>query len=147
MVDDQVDFPNGVILSPDRTRLYVSDTHGRFVYAYEVQADGRLQHRQEFGYLHRPDHTGETGADGMTVDTEGRVYVTTQLGLQVLDQLGRVNLIIAKPQDAWLSNVVFGGPDLDTLYVTCGDKVFRRKVSAKGAVSWQASTKPPKPGL
>lgn len=147
MVDDQIDFPNGVILSPDHTRLYVSDTHGRFVYAYEVQADGSVQHRQEFGYLHRPDHTGETGADGMTVDTEGRIYVTTNLGLQVLDQLGRVNLIVAKPQAAWLSNVVFAGPDLDTLYVTCGDKVYRRKVAAKGALSWKKSSKPPKPGL
>ena len=70
----------------------------------------------------------DTGADGMTVDIDGRLYVTTQLGLQVLDPLGRVNLVIAKPQNAWLSNVVFGGPDLDTLYVTCGDKVYRRRV-------------------
>jgi sugar lactone lactonase YvrE len=147
VVDDQIAFPNGVVLSPDRSQLYVSDTDGRFVYSFQVQNDGRLAHRAAFGYLHRPDETGRSGADGMTVDTEGRLYVTTQLGLQVLDQLGRVNLIIAKPQPAWLSNVVFGGRELDTLYVTCADKVYRRKVTARGAVSWQQAVMPPRPRL
>jgi hypothetical protein len=56
-------------------------------------------------------------------------------------------LIIAKPQSAWLSNVVFGGPELDVLYVTCGDKVYRRKVAARGAVPWQAAVMPPTPRL
>jgi sugar lactone lactonase YvrE/enterochelin esterase-like enzyme len=147
VVDDGIAFPNGVVMSPDRTLLYVSDSDGRFIYSYQIQADGGLSHRQEFGYLHRPDDTGRTGADGMTADTDGRLYVTTQLGLQVLDQLGRVNLIIAKPQSAWLSNVVFGGPELDVLYVTCGDKVYRRKVAARGAVPWQAAVMPPTPRL
>ena len=42
----------------------------------------------------------------MTVDFEGRIYVTTRDGLQVLVQLGRVRVILSKPQNAWLSNVV-----------------------------------------
>ena len=40
--------------------------------------------------------------------------------------------IIAKPQTAWLSNVIIGGPNLDTLYVTSTNKVFKRKVRIKG---------------
>ena len=54
--------------------------------------------------------------------------------------------IIGKPQPSALSNVVFGGPDLDTLYVTAGDKVFRRVVRRKGVSPWQL-VKPPTPRL
>ena len=93
------------------------------------------------------DDRRDSGADGMTVDTQGRLYVTTRLGIQVLDQLGRVHFIVDKPQNAWVSNVVFGGADLDTLYVTCGDKVYSRKVKAKGVVPWKAPVKPPRPRL
>lgn len=87
------------------------------------------------------------GADGMTVDTEGRTYVTTRQGLQVLDQLGRCHFIFLKPQNAWLSNAVFGGPKLDTLYVTCGDKVYRRKIKARGLLPAKAAVEPPRPHL
>lgn len=146
LADEGIDFPNGVITSADQSLLFVSDTHSRFIYSYQIQPDGSLAHRQRYGYLHLTDEAGESGADGMTVDTEGRLYVTTRLGLQVLDQLGRVHLIVAKPQDAWLSNVVFGGPELDTLYVTCGDKVYRRKVKARGVTPW-SPVMPPKPQL
>ena len=83
----------------------------------------------------------------MAVDTEGRMYVTTSLGVQVLDQLGRVNLILSKPKDAWLSNVIFGGPKRNVLYVTCGDSVFKRRIKATGVDSWKEPIKAPKPGL
>ncbi len=127
--------------------MFVSDTRGRFVYSYQIQPDGGLQYKQKYGYLHLTDDGGASGADGMTVDTEGRLYVTTKLGVQVLDQLGRVHLIISKPDKGWLSNCVFGGPELDTLYVTCGEKVFKRKLKAKGVIPWQDPVKPPRPGL
>ena len=97
--------------------------------------------------MHVPDDKRDSGADGATVDTEGRTYLTTRMGLQVFDQPGRCHIILSKPQDAWLSNVVFGGPNLDTLYVTCGDKVYRRKISATGVVPSRAVVKPPKPRL
>lgn len=83
----------------------------------------------------------------MTVNTEGRLYVATALGVQVLDQMGRVHFIIAKPQQSWLSNVVFGGPELNYLYATCGDKVYRRKLAATGSVPWQPPVKPTPPRL
>ena len=146
-VDSGIEFPNGVIASPDQSLLTVSDTRGRFTYSYQIQLDGDLKHKQVYGHLHLPDETGQSGADGMAVDTEGRTYVTTRVGLQVLDQLGRVHVIIRKPQAAWLSNVVFAGKNGDILYVTCGDKVYRRKVNATGVTPWKAAVKPPKPRL
>jgi len=147
IVDEGIAFPNGIALSPDRTLLYVADMRGRFVYSFQAQPDGSLRYKQEYFHLHIPYGKTDSGADGMTVDTEGHLYVATHMGVQVLDQPGRVNLIISKPQNAWLSNVAFGGPKLDELYATCGDKVFKRRLRATGVLSWQDPVKPPKPGL
>lgn len=147
VVDEGIEFPNGIIASPDQTILTVNDTRGRFTYSYQIQPDGSLAHKQTYGHLHVNDESSQSGADGMAVDTEGRTYVTTGVGLQVLDQLGRVHFIISKPKAAWLSNVVFGGPQFDTLYVTCGDSVFKRKIKATGVNPWKPAVKPPRPGL
>ena len=83
----------------------------------------------------------------MTVDTEGRLYIATDLGVQVCDQPGRVHLIIKKPQDAWLANIVFGGKDRDILYATCADKVFKRRLNAQGLFPAEGPNKPPRPRL
>ena len=87
-----------------------------------------------------------SGADGMTLDTEGYLYVATKLGIQICDQPGRVVGIIGKPSAADPSNVVFGGADLHTLYVTAGDKVFRRRLRRQGFFPG-TPVKPPNPSL
>ena len=122
VVDTGMGFPNGVIASPDQTVLTVADSRGRFTYSFQIQPDGSLRYKQRYGHLHIPDDSGAGGADGMTVDSEGRIYVATKVGLQVLDQPGRVHFIMSRPQQAKLSNVVFGGKNRDVLYVTCTDK-------------------------
>ncbi|MCA9050450.1 MAG: SMP-30/gluconolactonase/LRE family protein, partial [Planctomycetaceae bacterium] len=146
IADTGIEFPNGVITSPDQTALTVSDTRGRFTWSYRIQPDGSLTHKQQYGWLHVTDDL-KSGADGMAADTEGRTWVTTALGLQILDQPGRVHFIVRKLKNAWLSNVVFAGPDRDVLYVTCGDSVYRRRVSAIGVDPWKSPVKPPKPRL
>lgn len=146
LVDSGIEFPNGVMTSPDQTALTVSDTRGRFCYSFRIQPDGKLTHKQEYGWLHVTDRL-KSGADGMAVDTEGRTYVATSLGIQVLDQPGRVNFIIRKPSNAWLSNIVFAGKNRDVIYATCGDKVYRRKLNATGIHPASSPVKPPRPGL
>jgi gluconolactonase len=146
-VDSGIALPNGLIVSPDQSLLHVSDSEGRFIYSFQIQPDGTLKYKQEYGYLHTPDATTKSAADGMTIDVNGHVYVATSLGIQVIDQPGRVNQILSKPQNAFLSNIVFGGKGRDMLYATCGDQVYRRKLNAIGSVSWEQPTKPPKPGL
>ncbi len=145
--DTGIAQPNGVRLSPDQGLLYVADTRGQFVYSFQIRPDGSLADKQRYFYLHLADGSTQSGADGMTVDTDGRLYVTSEAGLQVFDQAGRVNGIILKPQNKWLANVVFGGQRFDTLYVTCSDKVFRRKTKVKGALCFQAPIKPAVPRL
>lgn len=145
-VDAGIEFPNGIVASPDQTLLTVTDTRGRFCFSYQIQPDGSLAAKQEYGWLHVDDHL-QSGADGATVDTEGRIYVTTNTGIQILDALGRVNFIISSPSRQWLSNATFGGPNRDILYVTCGDSVFRRKLNATGVQPWKTPVTPPKPRL
>jgi sugar lactone lactonase YvrE len=94
-----------------------------------------------------PDAAPRSAADGMAVDTDGRVYIATALGVQVFDQIGKCHAIIPAPQRGPLSNVEVAGPNMDELYVTNGDKVFKRKVKVKGLVSWRAPIKPPPPRL
>ena len=73
----------------------------------------------------------------MTLDSDGQLYVPTTLGIQICDQAGRVVGIVRKPSASDISNLVFGGPDLKTLYVTAGDKVFKRQMRRKGVLPGQ----------
>jgi sugar lactone lactonase YvrE/enterochelin esterase-like enzyme len=146
VVHEGIERPNGIVLSPDHSLLMVADSWNKWVWSFQVRPDGTLANGQPFHRLETPDESSRTSADGMTVDDQGMLYVTTSLGLQVCDQTGRVNAIIRKPQPGTLANVVFAGPDLQTLYVTAGDKVFRRKVRAKGVFPWKPLP-PPRPRL
>jgi len=62
----------------------------------------------------------------MRVDRDGRLYVATRLGLANRDQAGRVNCIVPNAERR-VSNLAFGGPEFDTIYATCGDKVFNER--------------------
>ena len=147
VVGEGIDFPNGVLLSPDQTLLYVADYNGQLSWAFQIQPDGSLSHKQRYFYVHMPDAAVRSGADGMAVDSEGRVYIATLLGVQVFDQIGKCHAIIPPPQSGSFTNVEFGGPDMDEMYVTNGDKVFKRKTKVKGVLSWRPPIKPPVPRL
>jgi sugar lactone lactonase YvrE/enterochelin esterase-like enzyme len=146
VVDSGLKFSNGITLSPDQSLLYVSDSQTHWVYSYQVQKDGSLAHKQRFYHLHVPDTADDSGADGMRVDRDGRLWVATRMGLQVCDQAGRVNCILPTPNGK-LSNLCFGGQNFDTLFVTCGDRIYQRKVKVKGANAYQAPFKPAAPRL
>jgi sugar lactone lactonase YvrE/enterochelin esterase-like enzyme len=146
IADRGIEFPNGICLSPDQSLLYVADMRGQFVYSFQIAADGSLTNKQKYFHLHIVDGSTQSAADGITVDANGNLYVATEMGLQICDQAGRVNAIVPKPQRAWLSNVAFAGADLDTLYVTCGDKVFSRKTKVHG-ITASKLIKPPAPRL
>jgi sugar lactone lactonase YvrE/enterochelin esterase-like enzyme len=145
-VDTGLKFANGITLSPDQSLLYVDDTRSHWVYSYQVQPDGSLKYKQRYYHLHVPDSADDSGADGMRVDRDGRLYVATRLGIQVCDQAGRVNCIIPTPNGK-ISNLCFGGEHFDTLFATCGDRVFKRKVKVRGANAFQEPVKPGPPRL
>jgi sugar lactone lactonase YvrE/enterochelin esterase-like enzyme len=148
VVDEGLRFPNGVTVSPDQTQLYVTESASHWVWIYKIKPDGGLSFKQKFGWLHVPDWEENAWSDGLKCDTAGRVFVTSRLGIQVLDQLGRVNAILPTPaSNNQTSNLCFGGPENNILYVSAGDKVFRRKLRTRGANSYARPIKPTTPRL
>jgi gluconolactonase len=100
--------------------------------AFDVQPDGSLRNRRNFAkYISVKGPADEdNGADGLAVDSEGRVYVPTNLGVEVFSPQGRHLGTIPfsrKPQ-----NLAFSGPDKKTLYVVGGGVVFKVQMLAQG---------------
>jgi gluconolactonase len=146
VVDEGLKYPNGIAFSPDQSQLYVTESASHWLWVYQVKADGTLGAKQKFGWLHTSDEEDFAWPDGVRCDTAGRIYVATQIGIQVLDQTGRVNAIIPVPAKN-PSNLCFGGKDFDMVYATCVDKVYRRKLRTRGVNAFEVPVKPVKPGL
>src|SRR5215510_10916159 len=100
--------PNGIVLSADEKRLYV--TNGPTLAAFDVQPDGSLSNQREFAKLE-----GGGNGDGSTIDARGRIYVTTNAGVQIISPEGKYLGIIATPRG--VMSTAFGGRDKKTLYV------------------------------
>jgi len=137
-----------VTLSTDQTQLYVTDSATRWIWAYQVQPDGSLMYGQKYYWLHCDDNADGSGAGGMTVDRDGRLYVATALGIQVCDQAGRVNVILPLPLGERPSALRWAGPDNTILYAFCTDgKAFQRTLKAKGVNPGDSASKPAPPRL
>jgi gluconolactonase len=148
VVDTGLQFPNGVILTPDQTQLIVADMNGPGCYLFTIQEDGSLTNKALYYYCQIPVNKSTSGADGFAMDTKGNLYAATHMGLEIFDQAGRVTGIIPSPVPGKRpSNVDFGGPDNSYLYIAQGDKVYRRKTKAKGVLFFQGPILPPKPQL
>jgi sugar lactone lactonase YvrE len=148
VVDEGLKFPNGVALSPDQSQLYATESATHWVWIYSINEDGTLSNKQRYGWLHVPDTEENAWPDGLKCDTAGRIFVATRMGIQILDPVGRVNAILpVPPSNSQASNVYFAGPSLDILYVTAGDKVFKRKLRTKGCHSFQKPIVPGTPRL
>jgi gluconolactonase len=98
--------PNGIVLSADEKTLYA--TNGPAMAAFDVQPDGSLTNQREFAKL-------ASGGDGSTIDKDGRVYVTTNAGVEVLGPDGKNLGVIPTPRG--VITAAFGGKDKKTLYI------------------------------
>lgn len=129
LLTDEFSRPNGIILSPDETRLYVNDSEGGFIRVFDVAEDGTVSEGQDFAEMEDPDAEGN--ADGMTMDSEGNVYTTGPGGIWIFAPSGELLDRISVPQSA--TNVTFGGEDNQTLYITAQSSLYRVQVDATGA--------------
>ena len=100
--------PNGIILSADEKTLYV--TNGPALAAFDVRPDGSLTNQRQFARLE-----GGGNGDGSTIDSAGRIYVTTNPGVQVLSPDGKYLGIVPTPRP--VISAAFGGRDKKTLFV------------------------------
>ena len=131
--------PNGIQLSRDEKTLYASDSNGIHVIAWDIQPDGLVRNRRNFGALEgrseRDNGLGgiKTFADGMTIDNEGRLYVATGAGVEVLSPQGRhVGTIPVRCPPGDCQNIAFSGPGKKTLYVAGAGSLYRVAMLARG---------------
>jgi sugar lactone lactonase YvrE len=122
---------NGITLSPDEKTLYVNESVQRKVWKFEVDAEGNISNKQLFAEF--PDF----GFDGMKCDKAGNIYLT---------RYGKGVIVVLSPQGEQLreiplkgkscSNLVFGGKDGKTVFVTLQDRkcmeTFRVEIAGKG---------------
>lgn len=130
-VATDINRPNGITLSPDQKTLYVNDWAGSYLVTYEVQPDGTLKNRKNFGKF-TTDQDNETpggpkvsGADGLCIDGERHTYSTTPAGLQVFSAKGEHLADINIPLELPSQNCGFAGPEKHYLYVVGRGVVFR----------------------
>lgn len=121
LVDDFVK-PNGLAFSPDEKVLYIADTDGGHIRAFDVAEDGSLSNGRVFCEL--------PGPDGMKVDTQGNVWSTARDGVRVFNPEGEHLQTVEFPQVP--ANCAFGDEDGQTLYVTARTGVYKVRCTVKG---------------
>ncbi len=129
-VTDKIEAPNGVALSPDEKKLYVIPTGQAEMLVYDIDRPGKLSGGRTFCRLKQPADQQNTGGDGMTVNVQGNLYITSVLGVQIFSPAGKPLGIIEFPQQP--SNVAFGGPDRKTLYATARTGLYRVEMPIAG---------------
>jgi gluconolactonase len=127
LVTDAIYRPNGVCFSSDERTLYVSDssdTHHR-VHALELNTDDTVKSDRVFAMI-------EPGVpDGMCVDAQDQLYVSTLDGVQVFESSGALIGKILVPE--MVTNLCFGGPQQDTLFITAVTSLYAVRLNTKGA--------------
>jgi len=119
VIDDMVK-PNGLIGTKDGKTLYVADAGGRKTFVYTVNDDGTLTNKKLFA---------SEGSDGMTIDNEGNIYLTTNV-VAVYNKEGERIASIEVPERP--SNVCFGGKDKQTLFITARSSFYSVRMRVKG---------------
>ena len=102
-------FPNGIALSPNQDTLYVSFSASGQILSWAVAPDGSVGEMATFA-------SAASGADGMVVDADGNLFVTSAEGIEVFAPDGTRWGVIDVPEQP--TNCTLGGPDGNTLFVT-----------------------------
>ena len=145
LTEPDIERPNGIVISPDDRTLYLIETAqqaggARMIRAYDLAQDGSASNMRVFHDF----YPGRSG-DGMTIDSEGNLYVAAGLNRlrgtsETLDTVAGVHVFSADgeliehipiPEDT-ITNAAFGGDDLRTLYVTAGKTLFRMRTDITG---------------
>jgi len=112
----------------------VDDSFDEYLYAFDVQSDGRLRNKRPFVKLREPEQRPPWGlrsrVGGMALDSKGRLYVTTVSGVQVIDAHGQYLGRIRVP--SVVRNLAFTGPRRQTLYMTALVTLYRVQMLSEG---------------
>jgi gluconolactonase len=125
IVADDFDRPNGLAFSPDETRLYIADSRANRIRVFDVCDDGSLSDGQVF------TEGGEGVFDGIRLDDTGRVWTAAGRGVRCYHPDGTLVGRLRLPETA--SNLVFGGPKRNRLFVTATTSVYSIMLTVNGA--------------
>jgi gluconolactonase len=143
--------PNGILLSPDNKTLFVVNTtgdvswyeankdKGNYIWAYDVNDDGTVGNGRLFAKLFVTENVLErggrdTGADGMTIDKMGNIYVATSYGVQIINAKGEYVGMINLP--SYPVNCCFGDDDMKTLYIVSYSWVYKIRTNMEGFIQY-----------
>jgi gluconolactonase len=133
-VANDIERPNGIQLSPDEKTLYVANTLGEHVIAYDIAADGTIGARRNFaklaGWKKNDAGVWSSGADGLAVDSAGRLYVATSSGVEVFTAKGEALGAIALPKSP--QNIAFAGTNKSVLYAVGRGSAYRIQTLTTG---------------
>ena len=129
-VIDDLDGPNGLAFSPDESQLYVGDSGRSCIYRYSVRPDGSVGDPETFVDMAGDPRRGSP--DGMKVDQDGRLWTTGAGGIWAIESDGRVLGQLALPEHP--SNLVFGGADFSTLFVTAQTSLYSVETTVRAAI-------------
>jgi gluconolactonase len=125
----EFEYPNGLAFSPDERVLYVANTRqAQYIHAIALDAQENMTRRWIFADMSSAETDGVP--DGMKVDVRGRVYCTGAGGTWVFAADGSRIGIIRTPEIP--ANLVFGGPDLKTLFFTARTSVYALRAKTAG---------------
>lgn len=126
---DDLTRPNGIVLSPDESILYVADNGTNEIFAYDVTAPGEIENKRLFARLN--DGNGRGGPDGLCVDPQGRLYAAGQNRVWVYNPdgsaAGSINVGPA------CTNCTFAN-DGKTLYITANRGLYRIELETDEAL-------------
>ncbi|GAA4955624.1 gluconolactonase [Streptomyces caelestis] len=119
--------PNGVILSPDESRLYVSDSRAARIHVYGIREDGSLSDGEVFA-----EGRGDVRFDNIRFDDEGRLWAAAlDDGVHCYDPDGTLIGKLRVPEP--VSNIAFGGPRNNRLFITATTSLYSLVMSVTGA--------------
>ncbi len=140
-VDSGIKFPTGLACRPDQWLLSVADGHSKWAYSYQINPDGALTNKERYFWLHVPDWEDNAGAESICYAKEGQMFVATRMGIQVCADDGPTQAILPVPDRSRVIGVCLGGPEFNTLYAFCGDKVWKRVIKLHGIGAFSPWTK------
>jgi sugar lactone lactonase YvrE len=109
-VADDIQFPNGMVITPDDRTLIISESFAGRLTAFDIDPDGGLSGRRVFAE--------GLGPDGITMDAEGAVWVGSGgFGLARVAEGGEVRQRVQLPENRAPFAVMLGGPDRRTLFI------------------------------
>ncbi|MFT3931017.1 MAG: SMP-30/gluconolactonase/LRE family protein [Spongiibacteraceae bacterium] len=139
-IADDIGRPNGIQLSPDEKTLYVANTNGEYALAYDIDSNGNVKNRRDFAKLAgfdpqstfypKDNTTPNSGADGLAVDKDGRLFVASNSGVEVFSSKGESLGVIPVPKKP--QNIAFAGADKKMLYIVGRGAAYKLATQTAG---------------